>query len=175
MRRPQPLLVSLVVGRGVGVIHGLVSVRSPALPIIALLGLLGILVGGPLFSGSRATRASCSRSCTRRPSRLPFGMAPRGTPGRVRSIRRRRRLRVTGSAQATCAINAPERIASLQTGDLIRCDAGRRRRARRDHRALAGGVTAIGSRRRVRRPVQRRSRSRSRSSFARSNHGRVHA
>ena len=40
-----PYLLSLVVGIGVGVIYGLVSVRSPAPPIIALLGLLGMLAG----------------------------------------------------------------------------------------------------------------------------------
>jgi XapX domain-containing protein len=37
----QPYLVSLIVGLAIGVIYGLVAVRSPAPPIIALLGLLG--------------------------------------------------------------------------------------------------------------------------------------
>jgi XapX domain-containing protein len=41
----QPYLISLGVGLGVGVAYGLVSVRSPAPPIIALLGLLGMLAG----------------------------------------------------------------------------------------------------------------------------------
>ncbi|MEM8871517.1 MAG: DUF1427 family protein [Pseudomonadota bacterium] len=40
-----PYLLSLGVGFGVGVLYGLVSVRSPAPPIIALLGLLGMLTG----------------------------------------------------------------------------------------------------------------------------------
>lgn len=40
-----PYLLSLGVGVGVGVLYGLVSVRSPAPPIIALLGLLGMLAG----------------------------------------------------------------------------------------------------------------------------------
>ena len=40
-----PYLLSLAAGIGVGVIYGLVSVRSPAPPIIALLGLLGMLAG----------------------------------------------------------------------------------------------------------------------------------
>ncbi|WP_135504165.1 DUF1427 family protein [Roseovarius aestuariivivens] len=40
-----PYLLSLGVGVGVGVIYGLVSLRSPAPPIIALLGLLGMLAG----------------------------------------------------------------------------------------------------------------------------------
>lgn len=41
----QPYLISLVAGLGIGVIYGLVAVRSPAPPIIALLGLLGMLAG----------------------------------------------------------------------------------------------------------------------------------
>jgi XapX domain-containing protein len=41
----HPYLLSIVVGLGIGVIYGLVSVRSPAPPIIALLGLLGMLAG----------------------------------------------------------------------------------------------------------------------------------
>lgn len=40
-----PYLLSLGVGIAVGVLYGLVSVRSPAPPIIALLGLLGMLAG----------------------------------------------------------------------------------------------------------------------------------
>ena len=40
-----PHLVSPGVGIGVGVIYGLVSVRSPAPPIIALIGLPGMLAG----------------------------------------------------------------------------------------------------------------------------------
>jgi XapX domain-containing protein len=41
----QPYIISLIVGLGIGAIYGLVSVRSPAPPIIALLGLLGMLAG----------------------------------------------------------------------------------------------------------------------------------
>lgn len=40
-----PYLVSIAVGVLVGVIYGTLSVRSPAPPLIALVGLLGILVG----------------------------------------------------------------------------------------------------------------------------------
>lgn len=40
-----PYLLSLAAGIGVGVIYGLIAVRSPAPPIIALLGLLGMLAG----------------------------------------------------------------------------------------------------------------------------------
>jgi XapX domain-containing protein len=38
-------LVSLAVGLLVGVIYALLNVRSPAPPVIALVGLLGILLG----------------------------------------------------------------------------------------------------------------------------------
>ena len=41
----RPYLASLVLGVVVGVIYGLVKVRSPAPPAIALLGLLGMLSG----------------------------------------------------------------------------------------------------------------------------------
>ncbi len=41
----KPYLVSLAVGILVGVIYALMNVRSPAPPVIALAGLLGILIG----------------------------------------------------------------------------------------------------------------------------------
>jgi XapX domain-containing protein len=41
----KALLLSLAAGLLVGVIYGLLNVRSPAPPYIALLGLLGILLG----------------------------------------------------------------------------------------------------------------------------------
>jgi XapX domain-containing protein len=50
----KPYLVSLVVGVLVGAIYGLVNVKSPAPPTIALIGLLGMLAGErlvPLFQG----------------------------------------------------------------------------------------------------------------------------
>ena len=39
------LLLSFAVGLGVGVLYGLVRVKSPAPPIVALLGLLGMVLG----------------------------------------------------------------------------------------------------------------------------------
>ena len=39
------LLLSFVVGLGVGVLYGLIGVKSPAPPIIALVGLLGMVLG----------------------------------------------------------------------------------------------------------------------------------
>src|SRR6195952_913581 len=44
----KPYLVSLAVGLLVGIIYALFQVRSPAPPVIALVGLLGILVGEQL-------------------------------------------------------------------------------------------------------------------------------
>jgi XapX domain-containing protein len=41
-------VLSLGVGLLVGVIYGVLNVRSPAPPVIALLGLLGILIGEQL-------------------------------------------------------------------------------------------------------------------------------
>jgi len=44
----KPYLVSLSVGLLVGIIYALFQVRSPAPPVIALVGLLGILIGEQL-------------------------------------------------------------------------------------------------------------------------------
>jgi XapX domain-containing protein len=41
----KPYLISLGVGLVVGAFYGVLGVRSPAPPLIALAGLLGILVG----------------------------------------------------------------------------------------------------------------------------------
>ena len=39
------LFLSFVVGLGVGILYGLIRVKSPAPPIVALVGLLGIVLG----------------------------------------------------------------------------------------------------------------------------------
>ncbi len=41
----QPYVISLGAGLLAGVLYGLLGVRSPAPPAIALIGLLGILIG----------------------------------------------------------------------------------------------------------------------------------
>ena len=41
----KPYLIALAVGLLVGVIYGALNVRSPAPPVIALVGLFGMLVG----------------------------------------------------------------------------------------------------------------------------------
>jgi len=42
------LFLSFVVGLGVGVLYGLIRFKSPAPPIVALLGLLGMVLGEQL-------------------------------------------------------------------------------------------------------------------------------
>ena len=42
------LFLSFVAGLGVGILYGLIRVKSPAPPIIALLGLLGMVLGEQL-------------------------------------------------------------------------------------------------------------------------------
>ena len=39
------LVLSFVVGLGVGALYGLIRVKSPAPPIVALVGLLGMVLG----------------------------------------------------------------------------------------------------------------------------------
>jgi XapX domain-containing protein len=53
-------LASLILGVAVGVVYGLVKVRSPAPPAIALLGLLGMLAGEQAVSlvGSHLFKSS---------------------------------------------------------------------------------------------------------------------
>lgn len=53
--------LSLAVGVGVGVIYGLLQVRSPAPPVIALLGLLGMLAGEQVVASVRE-RLTASQS-----------------------------------------------------------------------------------------------------------------
>lgn len=61
-------LISLAVGVLVGIIYSLLNVRSPAPPVIAILGLLGMLageqvipVGKQLFNGM-AFGAACDKT-----------------------------------------------------------------------------------------------------------------
>jgi len=41
----KPYLISIVAGLAVGLIYGLSGIKSPAPPIVALVGLLGMLGG----------------------------------------------------------------------------------------------------------------------------------
>jgi XapX domain-containing protein len=44
----KPMLISFAVGAVVGLLYGVIRVKSPAPPIIALLGLLGMVIGEQL-------------------------------------------------------------------------------------------------------------------------------
>jgi len=61
-------LISFAVGLLVGLIYGVLDVRSPAPPMVALIGLLGILVGEQavpivrkVLQGQHVTVAVCSK------------------------------------------------------------------------------------------------------------------
>ncbi|MFC5067272.1 XapX domain-containing protein [Flaviflagellibacter deserti] len=63
-------LLSLAAGILVGVIYGLLNVRSPAPPVVALVGLFGILLGEQIvpiarqvMNGESALGACISREC----------------------------------------------------------------------------------------------------------------
>lgn len=77
-------VVSAAVGLLVGVIYGLLNVRSPAPPVVALVGLLGILVGEQvvplakrLLSSEPVTAAWTREQCG---SHI-FGQLPSSTVG----------------------------------------------------------------------------------------------
>ncbi len=63
-------LISLATGLLVGVIYSLLQVRSPAPPLVALVGLLGILVGEQVIPVSKqllsggSIRSACDKSQT---------------------------------------------------------------------------------------------------------------
>src|SRR5246127_4812784 len=58
------LLLSFVVGLGVGVLYGLIRVKSPAPPIVALLGLLGMVLGEQFGVWIHAKKLDVSRAAT---------------------------------------------------------------------------------------------------------------
>jgi XapX domain-containing protein len=58
------LFVSFVVGLGVGAIYGLIRVKSPAPPIIALLGLLGMVFGEQLGIWIHAKKLNVSHAAS---------------------------------------------------------------------------------------------------------------
>jgi XapX domain-containing protein len=58
------LFVSFAVGLGVGVIYGLIRVKSPAPPIIALLGLLGMVFGEQIGIWIHAKKLNVSHAAS---------------------------------------------------------------------------------------------------------------
>ncbi len=73
-------LMSLAAGLLVGVIYNLINVRSPAPPVVALIGLLGILAGEqipPLVKGLWL-REPLARSWFHQVQPHVFGQLPKG-------------------------------------------------------------------------------------------------
>ena len=58
------LLLSFVVGIGVGALYGLIRVKSPAPPIVALLGLLGMVLGEQLGGWILAKKVSITQAAS---------------------------------------------------------------------------------------------------------------
>lgn len=61
----KPYAISLAIGLGVGALYALLNTRSPAPPIIALLGLLGMLLGETVVSWAkkRMTAEAAAAEC----------------------------------------------------------------------------------------------------------------
>lgn len=83
-------LIALGAGLLVGVIYGLLNVRSPAPPVVALVGLLGILVGEQLvplgkrlFAGHPVTLSAVREDSAHH----VFGVLPSRGPASSRAAR----------------------------------------------------------------------------------------
>jgi XapX domain-containing protein len=76
-------LASLILGVTVGVVYGLVKVRSPAPPAIALLGLLGMLAGEQAVSLARSLvfKSDAQLSVSRDRNKSAMADDVRGTEG----------------------------------------------------------------------------------------------
>jgi XapX domain-containing protein len=60
----KPMLISLAVGLFVGLLYGLIRVKSPAPPIIALLGLLGMVIGEQIGAWAISKRVSVAHAAS---------------------------------------------------------------------------------------------------------------
>ena len=72
-------LISLGAGVLVGIIYGLINVRSPAPPLVALVGLLGMLVGEQIIPLGKQLLAGSGFSIAWREAKCTshmFGMLP---------------------------------------------------------------------------------------------------
>jgi XapX domain-containing protein len=58
------LFLSFIVGLGVGVLYGLIRVKSPAPPIVALLGLLGMVLGEQFGTWIHTKKVDVSHSAS---------------------------------------------------------------------------------------------------------------
>jgi XapX domain-containing protein len=83
----KPYLVSLALGLLVGIIYALFQVRSPAPPVIALVGLLGILIGEqvpPLVKQLWSREPLAASWIGNQVKPHVFGHLPRGESARAR-------------------------------------------------------------------------------------------
>ena len=78
-------LLSLGAGLLVGVVYSLLNVRSPAPPVVALIGLLGILVGDQLVPLAKSfwAREPAAVSWLHQVKPHMFGHLPKGGPNVV--------------------------------------------------------------------------------------------
>jgi XapX domain-containing protein len=58
------LFLSFIVGLGVGALYGLIRVKSPAPPIVALLGLLGMVLGEQFGTWIHTKQLDVSRAAS---------------------------------------------------------------------------------------------------------------
>lgn len=78
------LFLSFVVGLGVGVLYGFIRVKSPAPPIVALLGLLGMVLGEQFGIWVHTKKLDVSHAASvclvgERYDRQPYNPPPRET------------------------------------------------------------------------------------------------
>ncbi|SFP91195.1 XapX domain-containing protein [Ralstonia sp. NFACC01] len=83
----KPYLISIAVGMLVGIIYALLHVRSPAPPAIALVGLLGMLIGEQivpaaqrLLAGEPITMAWFRHECVPKITGAPPQVPPAAQP-----------------------------------------------------------------------------------------------
>lgn len=102
----KPYLLSLAAGLLVGVIYSLLNVRSPAPPIVALVGLLGILIGEqlPPLARQLLTRSHTETSWLQQQvTPHMFGICPRHSAHRRRLMALRyRKTRGTTADRVAC-------------------------------------------------------------------------
>jgi XapX domain-containing protein len=60
----KALLISFAVGLVVGVLYGVIRVKSPAPPIVALLGLLGMVIGEQMGGWVLAKKVSLTQAAS---------------------------------------------------------------------------------------------------------------
>lgn len=90
--RVSVYVVSLLAGILAGALYGLLGVRSPAPPVVALVGLLGLLVGEQIVTlgkrlvrGEAISRSWLAHECVPRvtgvpPAPAPTAATPKNTP-----------------------------------------------------------------------------------------------